>query len=252
MRNTIIAGNWKLNGDLSLCEQFAAIAQAQGNAQSDVTTLICPPAIWLGALVERLSSTNWKLGGQNLASEISGAYTGEISASMLRSVGASYCIVGHSERRELFGESNAIVAKKAALALDAGLTPIVCVGEDLACREAGNENDFVASQLLASIDGLDAASAEKVVIAYEPVWAIGTGVTASSEQAQSMHAHIRKVLSASANSDKIPLLYGGSVKAENAGELLAQPDIDGALVGGASLKVNEFLAIVEAARLRKD
>lgn len=245
MRRTIIAGNWKLNGDKSLCERF--VAAARGSQKTAAEVLICPPAVWLTTLAEGLSSTSWVAGGQNLASEESGAYTGEVSASMLVSAGATYTIVGHSERRSYYGESDELVARKAMLALAENLTPIVCVGEDLDCREAGNAEAFVEAQLLASLSGLDAGQLEKVVIAYEPVWAIGTGVTASAEQAQSMHAHIRGVLAKKIDSEQVSILYGGSVNAKNAEQLMAQPDIDGALVGGASLKPEEFLAIVEAA-----
>jgi len=247
MRKTIVAGNWKLNGESSLCNAFVDAAQSFDSRATEV--LICPPAVWMMLLAEGLASSSWQVGGQNIASDKSGAFTGEISASMLQAAGATYCIVGHSERREIFGESSAVVAQKVRIAIEQNLTPIVCVGENLACREAGSAEAFVETQLLESLKGIDSDKLRNVVIAYEPIWAIGTGVTASTEQAQAMHAHIRSVLSQSIDVDGelISLLYGGSVKPSNAKELLAQNDIDGALVGGASLNVEDFLAIVEAA-----
>lgn len=245
MRKTIVAGNWKLNGDTSLCAAFAVAARTFEQGVAEV--LICPPAIWLATLADQLASTSFHVGGQNLASEKAGAYTGEISAAMLRAAGAKYCILGHSERRAIFAESSAVVAQKALVAIEEDLIPIVCVGEALDCREAGNAEAFVEQQLLESLDGLDRDSLSKVVVAYEPIWAIGTGVTASTDQAQEMHAHIRSVLAKRVDSEAVSLLYGGSVKPSNAKELIAQKDIDGALVGGASLKVDDFLAIVEAA-----
>jgi len=245
MRKTIIAGNWKLNGSTELCKSFAQ--PALDHTRIDIDVVICPPAVWSATMIEALNNSRWAVGAQSIAAEQSGAFTGEIAAQMFADLGVKYSIVGHSERRALFGETDQIVAKKTSLALEAGLTPILCVGEDLACREAEGHEQFVQEQLLASLAGLTPEQIAQVVIAYEPIWAIGTGKTASAEQAQAMHAHIRRVLASKVDSESISLLYGGSVKADNAKQLLAQPDIDGALVGGASLKVSEFLAIVESA-----
>jgi len=193
--------------------------------------------------------TNYAVAAQNCYNKKSGAYTGEVSVEMLSSIAIKYCVIGHSERREYFNEGNALLADKTNLLLEAGLTPIFCCGEPLAIREAGTQNEYVEKQLRESLFHLSAEQAAKLVIAYEPIWAIGTGKTASTAQAQEMHAHLRSVLSKHFGgkvSNIIPILYGGSVKAANAKELFACPDVDGGLVGGASLVAAEFIEIIKA------
>ncbi len=222
---------------------------ARDGADGPVDVAVCPPTIWLEAVAERLKGSGVRLGAQNVHPAESGAFTGEVSASMLAEVGARYVIVGHSERRQVFGESDAFVAEKASAALAAGLVPIVCVGETLDQRESGDAQATVLGQLAASLDGVEVADASQIVVAYEPVWAIGTGKTATPDQAQAMHAAIRTALADRfAGGDGVEILYGGSVKPGNAAELFAQPDLDGALVGGASLDAESFAAIAAAAR----
>ena len=232
-----------MNGSRSLVSDFSALTDGVNTDAVDV--VICPPACYLSAF----ENAAFALGGQTLSELDNGAHTGDISADMLKEFGCQYVIVGHSERREDHGESNELVAKKALKAIENNLVPIVCVGESLATREAGELEDFLAAQLDALTATLSAQQLAKAVIAYEPIWAIGTGVTASPQQAQDAHAFIRAHL-AKFDADVasgLQLLYGGSVKADNAAELFAQPDIDGGLIGGASLKVDDFRKICQAA-----
>ncbi|GHC34049.1 triosephosphate isomerase [Kushneria pakistanensis] len=248
MRKPLIAGNWKMNGSLELLETMKqALTSAQ--VSSSVEVAIIPPFTLLMSAGRTLSDSAIRLGAQTLHPEPSGAFTGEVSASMLTECGVSHVLAGHSERRTLFGEDDQAVLARVTAALDAGMTPILCVGETLEEREADRVETVVLGQVKTVIDALSASQRSRLVIAYEPVWAIGTGRTATPEQAQQVHAMIRSWLS-----DKDPalgegmrLLYGGSMKADNAAELLSQPDIDGGLIGGASLKPDDFIAICHAA-----
>lgn len=244
-RRKLIAGNWKMNpGTLEEAHALAAaVAVGAGEVGDGVDLLVIPPAPFLAAVKPVLGGRVW-LGSQNLSTEVKGAFTGEVSGSMLRSVGASHVLCGHSERRQLFGESSELVGKKVRAALRDGLVPVLCVGETLAEREAGTTHEVVAAQLEGGLEGVEASAG--VVIAYEPVWAIGTGKVATPEQAQDAHAFIRGWLAGRWGETSTLLLYGGSVKADNARELMSQPDVDGALVGGASLDAKGFLAIAAA------
>ena len=245
-RRGLVVGNWKMNGERAA---NAALLQALKAADlgSGVDVSVCVPALYLADIATLLAGSGIAWGGQDCSSHESGAYTGEISAAMLAELGCRDVIVGHSERRAMHGESDALVAAKAAAALAHGLVPIVCVGETLAEREAGATEAVVGRQL-AAVTTLLGARIDAVVVAYEPVWAIGTGKTASPAQAQAVHAFLRSQLAAaSASSDAVRIVYGGSVKADNAAELFACPDIDGGLVGGASLKAADFAAICRAA-----
>ncbi|HEX9953344.1 MAG TPA: triose-phosphate isomerase [Rubricoccaceae bacterium] len=242
----LVLGNWKMNTGLAEAVRLASdVVHATAGGRADVG--VCPPAVWLDAVAERLRGSHVALGAQNVYPEASGAFTGEVSPAMLADVGCRYVLVGHSERRAILGESSAFVAHKTAACLAAGLVPVLCVGETLDERDGGRAEAVVADQLLASLDGVAAPGA--LVVAYEPVWAIGTGRTASPEQAQAMHAALRTTLAErfGAAGRAVPLLYGGSVNAGNAATLFAQPDVDGALVGGASLDATAFAAIVAAA-----
>ena len=255
MRTPLIAGNWKLNGSSALCRRFADAATAMA---SEVDIVICPPACLLaelaGALCSSAPAARVFVGAQNVAEHASGAYTGEISAAMLNEVGSRYCIVGHSERRSLFGESDAQVLAKTQQLLAQKMVPIVCVGENLSEREAGSTLDKIDVQLGGLLAELPESAFADVVIAYEPIWAIGTGVTATPEQAQAVHAFIRGKLAEKSPfcADNCRVLYGGSVNASNAETLLSERDIDGALVGGASLDVDAFLQIVTSSRSRAE
>ena len=242
-RRPLVAGNWKMNGDLQLLMQVEEIFEQA--TLDNVDVLVCPPYPYLSSFTSEAFFT----GAQDLSEHASGAHTGEVSGSMLSAVGCDYVIVGHSERRADQHESNGLIADKVASALEHGLTPVLCVGEPEAVRDAGDLFEFIASQLDAVISktGIDAFS--DIVIAYEPVWAIGTGKTATPEQAQEVHAFIRdhiKALNAELAAT-IKILYGGSVKADNAAELFSQPDVDGGLIGGASLNPQDFLSICQAA-----
>lgn len=244
MRKKFVAGNWKMFKNLD--ESLAFVRAFREGAQPCV---LVPPFPFLSAMAEALQGTPVALGAQNCHWEIQGAYTGEVSPEMLRSVGATYVLVGHSERRMYFGETDETLAKKVNAALRAGLTPIFCVGEPLILRQEERHFDLVGEQLREGLFHLSEAEFGRVVIAYEPVWAIGTGVTASPEQAQEMHAFIRQQIEKQYGtdiSDATTILYGGSVKPDNAAELFAQPDVDGGLVGGASLKPEDFRVIVQA------
>ncbi len=246
MKKKLIAGNWKMNGSLAANESLiSSLLAGLGDAPCQVA--ICAPSVYLPQMQKMVTGTVLELGAQDLSVHESGAYTGEISGAMLKEFGVRYCIVGHSERRQYHGESDAIVAAKTQRALAFGITPIVCVGETLVERDAGKTEEVVKRQLAAVIHANGHCISE-IVLAYEPVWAIGTGKTASSDQAQQVHAVLRAQLrAASAQADRIHILYGGSMNAANAKQLLAQEDIDGGLVGGAALKAPDFLAIIASA-----
>jgi len=250
MSTKFIAGNWKLNPvKIEQAKELARQVRDRSANFSKVKIAVCPPFISIPTVANVLSESRIAVGGQNLYWEESGAYTGAISASMLKNAGCSYVIIGHSERRQYFGETDETVCRKLFAALKGGLKPIVCVGESLEQREAGKLKDVIRTQVTEALRGMDEASLGDLVIAYEPIWAIGTGVTATPEQAQEMHAYIRNLLNdhfSQALAMTTPLLYGGSVKPDNAVELLSQEDIDGALVGGASLKADTFVPIIEA------
>ena len=247
MKKKLIAGNWKMNGS-SASNEALVKALAAGMDGKDCLVAVCVPAPYLGQVQALVANTGVDLGAQDLSQHESGAYTGEVSASMLKDFGVRYAIVGHSERRQYHGETDALVALKAQRALANGITPIVCVGETLAEREAGQTEEVVKRQLAAVIH-TNGHCISEIVVAYEPVWAIGTGKTASPEQAQEVHAVLRAQLKAATpHADRVHILYGGSMNAANAAQLLAQTDIDGGLVGGASLKAPDFLSIVAAAR----
>ncbi len=252
MRQPLVAGNWKMNGDMASNAALVAALKPAVAALSGVDIAVCPSFVHIAPVAADLAGTTIAWGGQDLCDEAGpGAYTGEVSAAMLLDLGCRYVIVGHSERRALYGEDDALVAKKFALAHAAGLVPILCVGELLEQREAGETEAVIARQLDAVLDiaGGVEALADTAVIAYEPVWAIGTGLTASPEQAQAVHAFIRQRLDARQDGlgGGVRILYGGSVKPDNAAELFAQADIDGGLIGGASLQADSFAAICQAA-----
>jgi triosephosphate isomerase len=242
----LIVGNWKMNGSLAANQDLVRAVMA-GLSASSCNVAVCVPSVYLSQLQQIATGSALLWGAQDVSAFEQGAYTGELSAAMLREFGVRYAIVGHSERRQYHGETDAVVATKAQRALAAGITPIVCVGETLAEREAGHTDDVVKRQLAAVIH-TNGHCISEIVVAYEPVWAIGTGKTASPEHAQQVHALLRGQLNAaSAHPERIALLYGGSMNAANAASLLAQKDIDGGLIGGASLKPVDFLSIVAAA-----
>ena len=249
MRNYLVAGNWKMNGSTAGNQDLVAGIVAGAPDSARVELLICPPYPYLGSVAAATAGSKVAVGAQNISEHQSGAYTGEVAASMLLDCGCEYVIVGHSERRTLYGESSSDVASKFKAALEAGLRPILCVGETLEQRQAENTEAVINEQLNVVIDAVGIAAFDNAVIAYEPVWAIGTGMTATPEQAQDVHRHIRDLLSSqdAAIAESIQILYGGSMKGENAAGLLTMPDIDGGLIGGASLKAADFLAIAEAA-----
>jgi triosephosphate isomerase len=245
MRRHLVVGNWKMNGSHQANAELLTHILAAGPLGCDAA--VCVPFPYLGETAVALAATELRWGAQDCSAQESGAFTGEVSAAMLAEFGCRYAIVGHSERRQHHLESDALVADKAKAALARGVTPIVCVGETLAQREAGATDDVVKRQLSAVIHGLGHCVGE-IVVAYEPVWAIGTGRTATPEQAQEVHALLRAQLkAASAHADGMRILYGGSVKADNAASLFAKPDIDGGLVGGAALDGRSFVAICRAA-----
>lgn len=246
MKKKLIAGNWKMNGSLAANEVLLKALLA-GVGQPACQVAVCVPAVYLAQCQALLSGSVIELGAQDVSAHEGGAYTGEIAPAMLKEFGARYAIVGHSERRQYHGETDELVAAKAQRALSTGITPIVCVGETLAEREAGHTEEVVKRQLAAVIHANGHCISE-IVVAYEPVWAIGTGLSATAEQAQQVHAVLRAQLrAATANADRVKLLYGGSMNAANAGSLLAQADIDGGLIGGAALKAPDFLTIIAAA-----
>ncbi|RLD18502.1 MAG: triose-phosphate isomerase [Caldiserica bacterium] len=247
MRKPIIAGNWKMHKTLKEAEELAnGIRDSAGNLQ-DREIVLCPPFTALLTVKNAVSSSNIKVGAQDMFWEDEGAYTGEVSGKMLMDIGCEYVIIGHSERRKYFGENDQTVNKKVKKALDTGLTPIVCVGETLEEREKGITMSVVRKQVLDGLKEIEKEKAKNIVIAYEPVWAIGTGKTATPEQAQEVHAYIRKLLGEiwdNEIAENIRILYGGSIKPENIKDLMKEPDIDGGLVGGASLKADSFLKII--------
>ena len=249
MRKPIIAGNWKMNGSRSsIKELLDGVKAGMGDVKS-AEVAVCAPAIYLADVSEQLSGSKVAWGGQNLSTEAKGAFTGEISADMLLDFKSEYVIVGHSERRTLYAETDELVAEKFEVARKAGLKPILCIGESLEERESGVTIDVCSRQINAVIEKSGVAALAEGVIAYEPIWAIGTGVTATPDQAQETHAAIRKMI-AEKDADvaaKVRIQYGGSMNAANASELLAMEDIDGGLIGGASLKAEDFLAICTAA-----
>ena len=247
MRKPIIPGNWKMNKTPSEAKALVTeLIPLVKDANCDVVVGV--PAVNFAAVAEVIKGTNIKLGAQNMHWKESGAYTGELSAAMLKECGVEYVILGHSERRQYFGETDATVNLRTLAAVKAGLTPIICVGEKKEEREAGYTNALVSYQTLIALAGLTAEEVANVVIAYEPVWAIGTGKTPTAQDVEDVHAAVRKVLAKKlgrANANKMRILYGGSVKPSNAKEFLSLPDVDGALIGGASLKVEDFMAIAK-------
>ncbi len=251
MRKTVIAGNWKMNNDLKESEKLIVeLKKLLQNEKPNCDVIVCPPFTSLYEASKLVSGSIIKLGAQNMHFEDSGAFTGEVSASMLKSVGCEYVILGHSERRAIFGESNEMINKKIKKALSAGLKPIFCVGELLEEREKGVTNDVVKRQILKGLDGISADDMKNIIIAYEPVWAIGTGKTATPAQAQEVHEFIRDLIEIDYSlevANDLVIQYGGSVKPDNAKELLSQKDIDGALVGGACLKADSFMGIIKGA-----
>jgi triosephosphate isomerase len=250
MRRKVIAGNWKMNNDISESQKLVSgILNGFGN-DDRCDVILCPPFSSLSEVNSLVKNTKLKLGAQNMFYEDSGAYTGEISASMLKSVGCEYVILGHSERRTIFGETDETINKKNKKAIQSGLKVIFCAGETLSQRENGTTSTIVKAQVLKGLDGISSEQLKSIIIAYEPVWAIGTGKNATPEQAQEVHLFIRELVAQNYSSeiaDKIIIQYGGSVKPDNARELLSQPDIDGALVGGACLKADSFLSIIASA-----
>ncbi|MCM0613279.1 triose-phosphate isomerase [Marinobacter sediminum] len=244
MRRKIVAGNWKMNGSKDLAEKLVGYVRSESESlDNGVEVVIIPPAIYVRDVVEQAADT-LAVGVQNVGQWQSGAFTGEISAEMVKDQGCTFALVGHSERRQIFGESDDMVAAKVERLVSCGLTAVVCVGETLEEREAGRAEAVVAAQVKHGLASVAADQWSRIVVAYEPVWAIGTGKTATAEDAQTMHASIRKVLAGiGAPAESISLLYGGSVKADNAAALFAEPDIDGGLIGGASLKDKDFVSI---------
>jgi len=249
MRKAIVAGNWKMNGNRESITQLMEALVAELNGLDAVETLVCPPAVYLSQVKGLIGNASIALGAQNASQFESGAYTGENSPVMLKDLGCEYVILGHSERRAIFGETDQEVAEKFKAALEHQLVPVLCVGETLEQREAGDTMVVVGSQLRAVLDACGVESFKQAVVAYEPVWAIGTGKTATPEQAQEVHEAVRAIVAeySAEVASGLRILYGGSVNAANAAELFANPDVDGGLVGGASLKPNDFIAICRAA-----
>jgi len=243
----LVAGNWKMNGSLAANAALVQALLADDHQAWGCEVVVCVPAPYLPQVQTLTQGSALALGAQDVSAQDSGAFTGEVSAAMLKDSGVRYCLVGHSERRQYHQESDAVVATKAQRALAAGITPIVCVGETLAEREAGKTESVIKRQLAAVVH-LNGHCISEIVLAYEPVWAIGTGKTASPEQAQAVHLVLRQQLqAASASADRVRILYGGSMNSGNAASLLAQPDIDGGLIGGASMKAVDFLSIIRVA-----
>ena len=250
MRRPIVAGNWKMHGSRAENEQLLEALLGRYPGEAAAACIVCPPFVFVQDVGRRIRDSSIQLGAQNVSAEAQGAFTGEVSAAMLKDVGCQYVIVGHSERRLLYRETDQLVARKFAAAQGKGLIPILCVGERLAEREANHTRDVVARQFAAVLELCGVQSLAQAVIAYEPVWAIGTGRNATPEQAQEVHAFIRGLVAAGDARIAVEtrILYGGSVKASNAAELFAMADVDGGLIGGASLKADEFVAILAAAR----
>ncbi len=249
MRRTLVAANWKMNGSKDLVQSLIGeLREPLSSLDNGVGVVIIPPALYVSDVSERLAGTSLALGVQNIARWDSGAYTGEIAAAMVADAGARYTLIGHSERRQLFGETDDDVAEKVQQALNSKLTVILCVGETLEERQGGLAGQVVRNQISRGLAGVSGQGWQSVVIAYEPVWAIGTGKTATSDDAQAMHREIRSLLAElGAPADDVSLLYGGSVKPDNAAALFAQPDIDGGLIGGASLNAQDFIRICQSA-----
>jgi triosephosphate isomerase len=250
-RQPVVAGNWKMNTTLAEAEQLAEAVDRPLSGLGAIKTVLCPPFVSLAAVIQAVSGFNVAVGAQNCHFERAGAYTGEVSPTMLADLGCRYVILGHSERRALFGETDATVQRKVRAALAAGLIPIVCVGETLEQNEAGQTDEVVGGQVRAALDGLTEAQVAGLVLAYEPIWAIGTGRAATPEQANATIGAVRRAvgeLAGAAAAGALRIQYGGSVTRDNAAALFAQPEIDGALVGGASLKSGDFVAICEAAQ----
>jgi triosephosphate isomerase len=252
MRKPFVAGNWKMNTNSSSSVDLAKniVSGANGMADTKATVAVFPPFVYLQSVIQAVGASSVSVGAQDVYFEPDGAFTGEISTSMLKDIGCTYCLCGHSERRHVIGETDELINKKLTAAISGGLLPILCVGELLAEREASKTNDVVSRQLKDGMVGLSDEKLSAVTIAYEPVWAIGTGLTATPQQAQEVHAFIRKLLTDMYNdklAQEIRIQYGGSVKPNNAAELMAQQDIDGLLVGGASLKADSFLEIIKGA-----
>jgi len=247
MRQKIVAGNWKMNKSFSEAEELLdLIAEQQAQYEGDVQLIVCPPAVYLELATDYSEEYPMLVGAQDVSRYIKGAYTGEVSASMLESMGVTHCIVGHSERRKYFGETDKVIAEKIQNLLSFGITPIYCCGETLEERNGNNHREVVADQISEALFHLTDEEMGEIIIAYEPVWAIGTGVNATPQQAQEMHDFIRRfILDKYGNevANDIPILYGGSCNAQNAKELFSMPDVDGGLIGGASLTVEGFLAI---------
>jgi triosephosphate isomerase len=246
MRKKIVAGNWKMNTlPAEGVELARGVAAGRGEVNSDVTLIVCPPFTHLAGVIESLNGANVEVGAQDCATEAKGAYTGEVSAAMIAALGCKYVILGHSERRQYYGECSETLNKKMEQAYANNLTPIYCVGENLEEREAERHFEVCKQQLEEVVFNLTEEQFKNLVIAYEPVWAIGTGKTATAEQAQEIHAYIREVLRSKfgAAAEECPILYGGSCKPSNAGEIFAKADVDGGLIGGAALKADDFLAI---------
>jgi len=249
MRKNVIAGNWKMNKTLSEANQFVEEAASKVPNNDKVDAIVCAPFPFLASLVEKAKGSSVKIGAQNMHFEDSGAFTGEVSPVMLKDIGVSHVVIGHSERRELFAETDEIVNEKTHAAFNHGLTPIVCCGETLEQREANETMNHVENQIKEALKGLSDKQIADTIIAYEPIWAIGTGKTATSEEANEVCTHIRnviKTMTSEETAEQVVIQYGGSVKPANIDELLAQSDIDGALVGGASLEADSFLQLVEA------
>lgn len=250
MRKKVIAGNWKMNNDLIQSQNLVSNILNGLQSKPNCEVIICPPFTSLSEVSNLTKNTSLKLGAQNMYFEDSGAFTGEVSASMLTSVRCEYVILGHSERRNIFGETDEIINKKILKAFESGLKPIFCVGELLEEREAGTTKDVVKRQVESGLKNVDSKKMNEIIIAYEPVWAIGTGKTATSAQAEEVHEFIRNLVAglfSNEVAEKLIIQYGGSVKPDNSGELLSQKDIDGALVGGACLKADSFLSIIASA-----
>jgi triosephosphate isomerase len=253
-RPPLVIGNWKMHGSLAMAESLLGTLSAEASACVPVMLGVCPPYPYLGMAASSLRNSALGWGAQDLSAHVQGAYTGEVSGAMLRDVGCTWVLIGHSERRSLHGETDALVAAKLERAFEAGLIPVACIGERLDERQDGRTESVLAAQVDALIPGLTRAeqNGQSAVIAYEPVWAIGTGLTATPEQAQQVHEFVRNRLAQAGltSAVRIPILYGGSVKPSNASELFAQPDVDGGLIGGASLVASDFLAIARAAMQR--
>jgi len=257
MRKALVAGNWKMNGRVARNDELVTDVLAglvERGLMDRVDVMVFPPSVYIGQVKAVARGSALAVGAQNLCEFDDGAYTGELSAGMLIDSGCSAVLIGHSERRAMFGDSDQRVAAKVGAALAAGLTPVLCLGESLEQRDAGETLSVVSAQFDAAVAGLDVADISRLVLAYEPVWAIGTGRTASPEQAQEVHAHLRTLLAGFGRdvAERVRILYGGSVNADNAAALFEQQDIDGGLIGGASLKAKDFLVICQAADTGRD